>query len=391
MLGHLARLLTRCTLLTGTALLLACSASNAPVAIEDPFPDLPPVATVELRAAQTAAPEDLLLDIGIGVFVNEYREADSETYGEWVFSEIRDNERHYLPYLLRNTLQQSNQWGAIRVLPQQDPSVDLSLSGTVHQSDGTRLVLEVRATDSTGKIWLEKVYADEALEADYPDSTRLRSASQLQIEEMQEPFTDIYEQIANDLLAVRETMSSEQVANIKLVSNLVYAADLSPETFSQMLATDDNGLLQVTNLPAADDPMYGRVSEMRRRHHLFIDTVDEYYEALHQEMEASYLVWRRYSYDQIEETEAASEPADQRLFSSGSNSLTLIQQYNRFRWSKIYQTEFLELANGFNQEIAPAILELNKSVHGLSGTMDEQYMQWRSILRQLFALEIGDV
>lgn len=373
------------------AMLLGCATGNAPVVIEQPFPDLEPVALVELRAAQSIPAEDELLDIGIGVFTNEHREVDSETYGDWVFSEIRDNERHYLPYLLRNILQQSNQWGAIRVLPQNDPSVDLFVEGIVHQSDGTRLVLELSATDSTGRVWLEQIYADEALAQDYPDSTRLRSASQLETDQLEEPFDDLYEQIANDLLKAREAMTRDQLINIKRVSNLVYAADLSPETFGQMLATDAEGRLQVASLPADDDPMSNRVAEMRRRHHLFIDTVDEYYEALFEEMEASYLVWRRYSYDQIDETQTGAEPVDQGLFSSTSNSLTLIQQYNRFRWSKIYQQEFLELANGFNREIAPAILELNKNVHGLSGTMEEQYLQWRDILRQLFALEIGEV
>ena len=48
--------------------------------------------------------------------------------------------------------------------------------------------------------------------------------------------------------------------------------------------------------------------------------------------------------------------------------------------------ELPELAAGFNQELAPAILELNEQIHGLSGTMAEQYVQWRRILRQLFEL-----
>jgi len=49
--------------------------------------------------------------------------------------------------------------------------------------------------------------------------------------------------------------------------------------------------------------------------------------------------------------------------------------------------EYRDLSVGFNNEIAPAILQLNEQVHGLSGTMEEQYIQWRRILRQLFALE----
>ena len=49
--------------------------------------------------------------------------------------------------------------------------------------------------------------------------------------------------------------------------------------------------------------------------------------------------------------------------------------------------EYRDLSLGFSNEIAPAILELNEQVHGLSGTMEEQYIQWRRILQQLFKLE----
>jgi hypothetical protein len=179
--------------------------------------------------------------------------------------------------------------------------------------------------------------------------------------------------------------------NIRDVSRLVYANDLSPESFGHMLEQDGNGQLQVISLPAENDPMLARVEDMRLRHHVFIDTVDEYYEALHDEMQQAYVMWRRHAYDQEEQEGAlAPEPISQDFFSSSSGYLTMTQRYNRFRWSKIYQQEFRELAAGFNQELAPAILELNEQVHGLSGTMEEQYIQWRRILRQLFELETGD-
>ncbi|CAN0490905.1 unnamed protein product, partial [Discosporangium mesarthrocarpum] len=79
----------------------------------------------------------------------------------------------------------------------------------------------------------------------------------------------------------------------------------------------------------------------------------------------------------------------QSRYSSTSGYLTLTQRYDRYRWAKIYQQEYQELASGFNREAAPAILELNRQVRGLSGTLEEQYMQWRRILRELFVLETG--
>ncbi|MDA0687729.1 MAG: hypothetical protein O2948_03705 [Proteobacteria bacterium] len=378
-----------CSVYLLAILLQACASSDPPEPITH-YPEIPAVGTITLQTSEEET--EVYLDVGISVFTNTYHEDESETYGDWIFTEIRDNERHFLPYLLRDTLLNSGQWGAVRVLPQADPSVDLLLSGTILYSDGSRLVLAMEATDSTGRRWLQKTYADDSRAEDYPDSSRLRAASQLEREDLKEPFQDIYNQVANDLLAVRNAMTSEQLQKVQRVSELVYANDLAPDSFAESLATDAEGYLTINTLPAEQDPMMNRVLEMRRRHHLFIDTVDEYYKALFDEMQASYLVWRRYAFDQENELEFTTrESADQDLFSSTNTTLTLLQRYDRYRWAKIYEQEFLELATGFNKELAPTFLELNRNVHGLSGTMEEQYLQWRRILRQLFELETGDI
>ena len=229
-------------------------------------------------------------------------------------------------------------------------------------------------------------------EQDYPEEIRFTPSRPFIPSEHQEPFQDLYEKIGNDLVAIRDTLSVSALQTIQDVSTLVYANDLSPESFGHMLATNDEGLLEAASLPAKSDPMFARVEDMRVRHHAFIDTVDEYYGALHDEMLQAYIMWRRHSYDQQEQlVSRKQEPISQDFFSSSSGYLTMTQRYNRFRWSKIYRQEFQELAAGFNQELAPAILELNEQVHGLSGTMAEQYIQWRRILRQLFELEIGRI
>lgn len=365
--------------------LSACGSAPPP---EPAPPPIPQVGVVELDSANVDPAEYLLLDIGVKVFDIEIGEEETLEFGEWIFTEIRENETHYLPYVLRNTLLTSNQWGPVRVLPADDPSMDLTISGTVLFSDGLQLALRIVAVDSTGKVWLEKDYADQSLFEDYPESTRYTPGNPFDPTSFNEPFQDIYNQISNDLVHYRNSLAREELSNIKRVSQLVYARDLSPESFSDNLIQDENGFLSIASLPAADDPQFGRVQDMRLRHHLFIDTVDNYYESLHEEMQAPYVVWRKYSYDQIEEESIAEAQAyDFSNYGRSRGFLTLAQRYDRYRWSKIFEMEYRDLSVGFNNEIAPAILELNEQVHGLSGTMEEQYIQWQRILRQLFALE----
>ena len=369
--------------------LAACTTLSTPTVEPVAYPQ---VGEVSLKIAEAEPAQLQLLDIGIVVFDDEEDESAARTYGDRVFAEVRDKEIRYLPFLLRKVLIESQQWGAVRVLPEADPSVDLLISGKILRSSGTELAIQIDSADSTGRSWLSAIYGDAAMLSDYPEEIRFTPSRPFIPSEHQEPFQDLYEKIGNDLVAIRDTLSVSDLQTIHDVSTLVYANDLSPESFGHMLATNDEGLLEAASLPAKSDPMFARVEDMRVRHHAFIDTVDEYYGALHDEMLQAYIMWRRHSYDQQEQlVSRKQEPISQDFLSSSSGYLTMTQRYNRFRWSKIYRQEFQELAAGFNQELAPAILELNEQVHGLSGTMAEQYIQWRRILRQLFELEIGRI
>lgn len=379
---------TRPALVLLLSLALAACGSAPPQRAEVAVPNL--VGEVDLLRAEQDPPASRLLDIGVQVFDAGPVDPDTAQVAPWLTEEIRLKETHYLPYLLRNILAASNQWGAVRVLPAADPSVDLQVSGTVIHSDGLSLVLRVQARDSTSRVWLDAVYSDQTENRDfvgndsfYGEGVTLDSYA----EAMADPFADLYTRIANDLLAVREQLDNEQLVNIDRVSRMVYASDLSPDTFDRTLVVGDDGLRRVVSLMADDDPMLRRVGDMRLRHHLFIDTVDDYYQSLYDEMRPLYDLWRSYSREQILETRERA-PGSREL-GGGSGIQALTQSYNRYKWARIYEQEFAGLAQGFNNEIAPAILDLNRRVHGLSGSLEEQYGQWRQILRQLFELETG--
>ena len=65
------------------------------------------------------------------------------------------------------------------------------------------------------------------------------------------------------------------------------------------------------------------------------------------------------------------------------------QTYNAYKRSKEHDQDLDELAQGFNNEVAPTVLEVQGKVFRLNGTLDSQYNEWRSILRSIFALETG--
>lgn len=360
------------------------------------IPEPPPrplnlVGDVVLDQATQILDEEALLEIGVQIFSTQNKEADEYEIGDWVFDEIIQKETQFLPHLLKNTLVASNQWGAVRVIPESDPSLDLFVLGEIIQSDGRTLELDIRAIDSSGREWLNQVYADQSIQEEYPESTRFTLDDTFDANNFVDPFQDIYDRIANDLVSARSRLGEQALVELNLVTDLLYARDLSPASFADTLEENDSGLLTLESLPAADDPMMARVADMKYRHHLFIDTVDEYYQTLYDDIQPAYVLWRRYSIDQISEVETSRQEANRSDYGGSSGFLSLSQRYDRFKWSKIFEREFSDLAAGFNNELAPAFLELNSQVHGLTGTMEQQYREWRGILRRLFELENGDL
>ena len=370
-------------------LMAACATSVPPAPRRIPAPA---VGEVSLIRSPIEPAQHQLLDIGVVIFHNlpdQFTLQSSAEVNAGAFAEIRQNETQYLPYVLRNTLIDSNHWGAVRVLPESDPSVDLVITGTIVASDGLALEIEIRAFDSTGREWINKTYADISQSDDFPESSRFTASNRFDPVNFVDPFQDLYDQINNDLLSMRDSLSEQELINLRRVSQMVYATELSPESFAHTLEEGPAGLLTVSSLPAGDDPMMRRVRDMQLRHHTFIDTVDQYYQSLFDEMRPVYATWRHYSRDQSLENQSAERQIyEGGVYGNAGNFLTLTQRYDRYRWAKIYEFEFAELASGFNNEIAPAILELNRNVHGLDGTMADQYAQWRKILRALFALEV---
>ncbi len=336
-----------------------------------------PVGRVNLKVAQYSSTMPLL-DVGIAIFDPGIPEDESTHSKLGIFPEIREAEAKYMPALLRDALVDSNGWGPVRVLPEPNDTTVLLVTGRIEHSDGLRLVLHVRAADVTGRVWLDKMYLDESLESDYP------------VPVGGDPYQHIYFQIANDLLAARDALAIDSLRQIPAIAELRYAESLSPEAFAGYLGRDEQGFLIANRLPADSDPMMNRVQRILNQEYLFIDTVDEQYQQLSEEMGPTYDLWRQYGREQAIYKEDYQRRLSTRESQGRRGTFPAMQQtYNAFKWTKIQQQDLYELAVGFDNEVAPTVLEASGKVFRLNGTLDTQYSEWRDILREIFALETG--
>jgi len=318
------------------------------------------------------------LDVGVVVF-DPGIPADASTHSKLgIFPEIRKAEAKYMPVMLREALVDSGAWGVVRVLPEALDSSELLVTGTLLHSDGQRLELHIRARDASGTQWLDQTYTATATPADYPG------------EGPRDPFLDVYTRIASDLSSALRRRSPADLASIRQIARLRYAAALAPEVFAPYLAKTPQGIYTLVRLPATDDPMMERVLRIREQEYRFVDIVDEQYTRLAQEMASTYNLWRQYGAEQAQyRDEYKTRVSNQDSRGRRGSFAAMEQSYNAYKWSKIHEQDLDELALGFNNEVAPTDMEVSGTVFKLSGTLDAQYTEWRGILQRIFALESG--
>ena len=346
-------------------------------------------------------PQDELLDIGILPLDPGIPETIADIEKALIVPDVRRAESSYIAYQLKDTLELTGNWGAVRVTPESSNSVDLYLTGRILESDGEILKVAITVSDAAGKTWYTREYEDMASKFSYAKP-------------VEDPFQDIYNQISDDLLKARQLLSRENVVNIKTVANLRFARDLAPDAFEGYLAADRKGQLAVVQLPADNDSMMRRVNRIKEQEYLFVDTLDDYYSRFHREMRPSYDEWRQATYEEAIRLREVQRQARNRLIggalliaagvAAGSESNTwagdaaaagavaggigaVKSGFERRKEAEIHAESLRELSQSLGTEITPYVLDIEGRTIELTGTAEEQYVQWRRLLRDIYAEE----
>lgn len=367
------------------------------------------VKTVSFETAETASEiaEAQLLDVGIAIFDPSIPEDWEDQESANIVPDVRRAEARYMPQVLKNTLQESGNWGAVRVLPRASAAVDLAVEGRIIESDGELLELEIVARDATGRVWLENDYRYLTSKYAY------ESGSPEQVD----PFQPLYNRIANDLLDAFRELDDTERRRIRQIAEMRFAQEFAPEAFSGYAEQGRNGRWKLLRLPADEDPMLQRIRRVREREYLFIDTLDEYYTAFRRDMSGSYQDYRRFTYDEAMTKRRLEREGNQALLAGtigavaataiamntenrtadlaatvaaiGAIGMGLRTKVRRRGEASIHRDAIRELGTQLQGEVTPLVIELDDRTFTLTGSVDEQYDRWRGILRDLYAEEQG--
>jgi hypothetical protein len=362
------------------------------------------VGPTTIMKAQEEILEEQLLDVGIFVFESD-KITQEQAKEEHTSQQIRKAERHFMPYHLKNTLQQSSYWGAVRVLPGETESIDVFVKGKILESNGEHLILQVDVMDATRKIWFSKKYKSEATLAYYSEN----QAGEKDV------FQGLYNTISNDMAVYLKKLSPDEIRNIRTISKLKFAQDFAPAAYNGYLTKDKKDLIAVNRLPADEDTIMIRLLKIREREYMYVDILNEYYQEYYSEMWPSYENWRKLNYEEIKaikkiERSALNQKLAGLLLLAGAIALNagdvkntgalqvgmvliggqvIINGFNVTKEAEIHSAAIKELSESFGSEMQPIVMEFEGKQYELTGSAEEQFKHWRELLRQIYITETG--
>jgi hypothetical protein len=205
----------------------------------------------------------------------------------------------------------------------------------------------------------------------------------------------------------RNRRSPKELQAARDVAALRFAAEMSPDPYASYLAIDGKGRTKLLRLPAADDPMILRVNAIRERDHMFVDTLNEFYNDFYARMDRPYDDWRAYSYEEQKALDAVNRGSllkkilggvavlggilmDPREDMGGIKDVMILggiaainAGFEDAKEAGIHKAALSELADSFEGEMTPLLVDVDGRVVQLTGSAEVQFKEWRKLLHEI--------
>jgi len=327
-----------------------------------------------------------------------------------IWLELRRAEANRFAYKLKEQLEKTGRFGAVRVTPDQTATGDLYILGRIEASNGEKVALKIEVVDISGKRWLDNKFEHQVSEA-FHNNQRNKGL---------DPYDPIFEKVAAKIVEKLKDHSSQELEELHYIADLRFGANFSEETFMPFLETK-KGKFTLVSKPSDDDPMFKRAKAIRVRDQLFIDSLQDNYASFSGQMNESYLMWQKESLFEIQAGRAASNKATGQALggliliglavlsgvagaksdSTGGRAAgttgaiigglagasLLSGSFKTSEEAKVHRDALNELGQSLDMEMAPRVIAFEKQSVELTGDAREQFAQWRQFLRKIYLEE----
>lgn len=366
----------------------------------------------EVKTAVQSQPQyqKAKLDIIIPVFDPGLPDDPEEMEEERIWPELRRAESVRFALKLKEELEKTGRFGAVRIAPNSEATGDLYVMGKILESNGKDVEIEIDVYDISGAHWYNEDYDHEVLER-FHKTYRNKG---------KDPYQPVFEEAALDLVAHLSDADATDLAALKSVTEMRFGANFSEEAFVEYIR-EENGRVELVSLPSELDPMLARIRAIRVRDQLFIDNLQDHYAEFNAEMSTSYALWQEQGLK--EETaldEAQSKATTQAIVGGlltilaiglavgGANSgnpgrstaataggiaagiggaVMISESFRTSKELEFHANTIEELGESIDSELAPQVVEFEGETKKITGNAEKQFAEWRAFLKEIYEKE----
>ena len=344
------------------------------------------------------------LEVAIPIF-DPNLPADSDQWAkQGIWPELRRAESKHFAVRMRDALEETKAFSAVRVVPDQSATGDIYILGKIEKSTGEDIEIRISVVSIDGKVWLNRKFSHRVKESFFND---LRNAGK-------NAYDPVFEQAAAEIAAIFSGQKDQYVDELNRLTEVRFGYSFLEERFAPFLKFQGDSV-GLVSAPADSDPMFERIRKIRIRDQLFIDRLQQHFNAFSGNFLSSYAEWQKAAFDETKARREAknkarlnavlgvlalavgvaaasnsSDPNEASVYATvgvlGGVAL-LSKAYATNQEAKFHHETLMELGHSIDLEVAPQVVEFEKETVKLTGGAREQFNQWRRFLKQIYTEE----
>ena len=338
------------------------------------------------------------LDVIIPVFDPNIPDKDKKE----VWPEVRRAEANRFALMLKQALEKSNAFGAVRVTPDQSGFGELYVHGKILKANGEDVKLEISVNDIRGPrhSLLKNKKFEYRVQESFHTSPRTRGT---------DAYMPIFDEIAVEIVRKLSSLSKKKVKELNGLSALTemrFANMFGPEYFGKYLK-EKKSSVTLAGFPSENDPVYEKIRTMRIQEQLFVDQLQPHYENFAYSMNPHYYAWQEFALPFAKEKRKAKAAATWKTIgaiaiagagvASGSNKLMttglvvggvlIASSISDYRSKNESSKALDEMGDTLNLDMGTQVVEFEGVQTRLEGDAVEQFQGYRMHLVDIYERE----
>lgn len=223
------------------------------------------------------------LDVIIPVFDPNIPTKDKDD----VWPEVRRAEANRFAWMMKQALERSQAFGAVRVTPDDSGFGEIYVHGKIIKANGEDIKLEITVNDISGKKkpWIKKKTFKYRVQESFHKSPRNAN---------KDSYAPIFDTIAQAIVKSLAKKKAKYLNDLPSITAMRFANMFGSEYFAKYLQSKSKRY-KLVGLPDEKDEVYAKIKVMRVQEQLFVDDLQPHYEDFATKMNPHYFAWQEHA------------------------------------------------------------------------------------------------